>query len=283
MLQLLLTYMFGFCAVALMVMICSPAIMARVEQYLAKRSSAERERLDEMFVNVSQRNMGMTYLLSPIIVGALAWLLSEQWIGAVVGAIIGVMLPRILVAQADRMRRNKFRTQLVDGLLLLSSSLKAGLSMLQAFSVVAEEMPPPISQEFGLVLKETKMGIEMAEAMGHLKKRMPSDDINLFVTSVLVSRETGGDVTHIFGRLVETLRERNKLKERVTTLTFMTRMQGVIMGMLPFAFGYLVYQMDHNYFQFFLKDQLGRVMLVVIVVMQIIGGLLFARFSRSPL
>ena len=120
---------------------------------------------------------------------------------ALAGVAIGLLLPRLIVSQLDRIRRRKFIGQLVDGLLLLSSSLKAGLSMLQAFSVLAEEMPPPISQEFGLVLKETKMGVELAEAMDHLKKRMPFNDITLFVTAVLVSRETGGDITHIFGRL----------------------------------------------------------------------------------
>jgi tight adherence protein B len=155
--------------------------------------------------------------------------------------------------------------------------------MLQAFGVIAEEMPPPISQEFGLLLKETRMGVSMEDAVAHLRARMPSDDMNLFATAVLVARETGGDITHIFGRLVETMRERKKLKEKILTLTFMARMQGIIMACLPFAFGYLVYQINREYFDFFLKDEFGRMLLVGIVFLQTIGFVLFARFSKAPI
>ena len=127
------------------------------------------------------------------------------------------------------------------------------------------------------------MGVPVDEAAAHLRQRMPSDDLNLFVASVMVARETGGDITAIFARLVETLRERKKLKDRIKTLTFMARMQGIIMAMLPVVFGYIVHQIDQRHFQFFLNDPLGRVLLGMIVLLQVIGMLLFIRFSRSPL
>ena len=155
--------------------------------------------------------------------------------------------------------------------------------MTQAFTVLVEEMPPPISQEFSLVLKESRMGVNLDETLVHLKQRIPGDDVALFVTAVLVARETGGDITRIFGRLVETLRDRKKLRERIMTLTFMARMQGILMGMLPFMFGVLVYQMNPNYCRFFVTDPTGRIMLIVIAGLQTVGGVLFFRFSRSPL
>ncbi|PIQ84258.1 MAG: hypothetical protein COV75_03085 [Candidatus Omnitrophica bacterium CG11_big_fil_rev_8_21_14_0_20_63_9] len=260
-----------------------PPVAKKIARYLRDKSAETADALSEMFIDLSRGKVWLLYLLAPIVVGAIAWLLTEQWLFAVVGLAIGIALPRVMIAQMERQRKQKFLGQLVDGLLLLSSSLKAGLSMMQAFQVLTEEMPAPISQEFGLVLKESKMGVDLSEAMGHLKKRMPSDDLTLFVTAVLVARETGGDITHIFGRLVETLRERKKIKERIKSLTFMARMQALIMGMLPFAFAYLVYQMDRNYFQFFITDPTGRIMLVSIIILQLIGGILFHRFSKSPL
>ncbi len=281
--QTLLMYSLCFASAALMGVASYSPVAQRIRSYLDRRSTEAGEQLENMFMNLSRHRIRLAYAVSPVVVGGLAWLLTEQWLCGLVGLAFGVLVPKVLVVNMDRVRRNKFHNQLIDGLLLLTSSLKAGLSMMQAFTVLAEEMPQPISQEFGLLLKETKMGVDMMEAMERLKQRMPSDDTSLFVTAVLVARETGGDITHIFSRLVETLRERKKIKERVKTLTFMARMQAFIMGMLPFAFGWLVYQMDHSYFTFFIKDEMGRVLLTAIVVLQIIGALLFFRFSRSPI
>lgn len=260
-----------------------PPVATKISRYLRDKSAETTDALSNMFIDLSRGKVWLLYLIAPIVVGAVLWLLTERWMFAAIGLLVGVAMPRVMVRYMEQQRQHKFQTQLIDGLLLLSSSLKAGLSMIQAFTVLTEEMPAPISQEFGLVLKETKMGIDLSEALAHMKKRMPSDDVNLFITAVLVAREAGGDITHIFGRLVETLRERKKIKERIKSLTFMARMQAIIMAMLPFAFAYLVYQMDHNYFKFFITDQTGRILLVAIVILQIIGGLLFHRFSKSPL
>ncbi len=281
--DLLLMYGLCFGSVVLAGVASYATLTQRTTTYLQEKSVQAAAQLSEMFINLSRRTLWLMYALAPLAVGGLGWLLTERWYVGVAGAAVGVLVPRIIIVQMDRARRKKFHAQLVDGLLLLSSSLKAGLSMLQAFSVLAEEMPAPISQEFGLLLKETRMGINLDEAVKHLRKRMPSDDVTLFVTAVLVAREAGGDVTHIFGRLVETLRERNKIKEKVKTLTFMSRLQGALMAMLPFGFSYVVYQMDHNYFHYFFSDPMGRMMLTAVVVLQVLGGLLFLRFSRSPL
>ena len=255
----------------------------RMTVSLHRRTAAASSQLSEMFLTLPPRTVWLLYAFSPALVGVLAWLATGKVLAGCVGAVAGVALPKLILAQARRTYVKRFHGQLVDALLLLSSSLKAGLSMAQAFTVVVEEMPPPIAQEFGLVLKEIRMGVNLDEAMAHLKRRLPLDDLTLFITAVLVARETGGDITHVFRRLVETMRERKKLKERIKTLTFMARLQGIIMALLPVAFGFLVYQMDHQYFQFFFTDPMGRVMLAGVILLQCMGGLLFLRFSRSPL
>ena len=252
-------------------------------EYLRRRSTEATEQLGEMFMDLPRRKIWAAYVLSPVAMGVAAWLLTERWIFGVLGVALGVVLPKLVLRQMDRVRQQTFHGQLVDSLLVMSSSLKAGMSMMQAFAVVAEEMPAPASQEFGLMLKQTRMGVSLEEAIASLKRRMPSDDVNLIATAVLVSRETGGDITHLFSRLVETIRERKKLKERVKTLTFMARMQGVVMGLLPIGFGFTVYNMNHEYFNWFLTDPVGRVLLMAVVGLQVIGAALFIRFARSPL
>lgn len=277
--------MFGcwFAAAALAAAAIYPLIVERADRYAKRRAEQASEQLEEMFVDVSRRYVDSLYLLAPLALGGLAWLINGRWQVAAAAALLGLAVPNLVITQMARRRCQTFYNQLVDGLLLLSSSLKAGLSMTQAFVVVTEEMPTPISQEFGLVLKETKMGVNLEDALTHLKTRMPSDDVTLFVTAVLVARETGGDVTRVFGRLVETLRERKKIKERIKTLTFMARLQGLIMAMLPFVFGMVVYRMNAQHFDFFLADPMGRMVFAVIGMFVVISAVLFMRFARSPL
>ena len=278
-----LIYGLWFGAVALAGVGAYPLLAKRVDAYATKRALQTTEQLGDMFVDLPQQNVWMMYVLAPIVIGAVAWFATGRWLVGVATLPLGLVAPQFMVTHMARARKQKFYAQLVDGLLLLSSSLKAGLSMIQAFTVLTEEMPQPISQEFGLVLKETRMGVNLEEAMLHLKERMPSDDVNLFVTAVLVARETGGDVTRIFTRLVETLRERKKIKERIKTLTFMARMQGIIMGMLPFVFGWVVYNMNPGHFEFFLHDPAGRVAAGAIGMLTSMSAVLFIRFARSPM
>lgn len=278
-----LMYVLWFGAAVLVGWIAYEPLKQRAAVYVNRKAEEAGEQLSEMFMEWSRRRLWLAYVFSPVASAVFGWMLTKHVLGGVVGSAIGLLLPKLVLKNIERLRTRQFHQQLMDGLLLLSSSLKAGLSMLQAFTVLAEEMPAPISQEFGLMLKETRMGVNLDEAMIHLKARMPSEDVTLFVTAVLVARETGGDITRIFSRLVETLRERRKLKERIKTLTFMARMQGGVMAMLPIAFGYLVYQMNPGYMQFFFTDPNGKVLFGMVVVLQVVGMLLFARFSRSPL
>ena len=278
-----LIYGLSFSAVALAARTGYDAFSREFSAYVQKRSAEAATQLGEMFMDLPRPTLRYAYALSPPACGALFWLLTGSWLLGLCGLAAGLVAPKIVIGAMGRQRQQAFHSQLVDALLIMSSSLKAGLSMMQAFSVIAEEMPPPISQEFGLLLKQVRMGVGLDEALTTMKARLPSDDLTLFVTAVLVSRETGGDVTHLFQRLVETLRERKKLKERVKTLTFMARVQGIIMAMLPFLFGTLVYHINRSYFTFFFTDPTGRLTLAAIVLFQVVGAMLFVRFARSPL
>lgn len=279
----LVFYALCFGSAAVLGMASYPPIMERIARILRLRVERATLQLSDMFVELPKDRLLSLYVGAPVVCGLLSWVLLENVLFAVPGFGLGLLVPRMAVPILKRQRDAKFQNQLVDGLLVLSSCLKAGLSMLQAFTVVNEEMPVPISQEFGLVLKETRMGLSLDEALVHLKQRMPSDDCTLFVTAVLVARETGGDITSIFTQLVETIRERKKIKERIKTLTFMARLQGGMMAMLPFAFSYVSYSIDPTYFGFLLHDPTGQVMLFGVVFLQLLGGWLFMRFSRSPI
>ena len=172
-----------------------------------------------------------------------------------------------------------FQSQLVDSLMILSSSLRAGLSLIQAMEVLCEEMPPPISQEFGLVLKENRWGVSLEESLNKLRERMPLEETNLIVSSVLVARETGGELTKVFARLTDTIRNNVKLKEKIATLTLQGKLQGLIMTFLPVGFTFFIYKQNPDHFNIMLEAELGRILIGVAIFLQLLGMFLIKKIS----
>jgi tight adherence protein B len=204
----------------------------------------------------------------------------KSLLGAVVGFFLGLFIPHVVVRIMETRRKNKFASQLVDGIMVLSSSLKAGLSLLQSLEVLVEEMPPPISQELGLVVRENKMGVVLEDSLKSLNKRMGIEELELLVNALLVARETGGDLIKVFSRLTITIRDRQKLREKIKTLTLQGRLQGILMSALPFVFVAYVTTVNRSHFDIMLQTDNGRFLLILAVVLQAIGMFLIRKFSR---
>ncbi|MDP8259872.1 MAG: type II secretion system F family protein [Candidatus Gygaella obscura] len=246
----------------------------------SKKTEETTQSLDRMFYRVSQKKIMILLVSAPLVLGFLGFVFSSQPIGLIIGVIVGAILPTIIMKQLERRRITVFENQLVDGMMIISSSLKAGLSLLQAIESLVEEMPVPISQEFGLLVNENRMGITFEECAQHLKRRVHSEDLDMVITAILVARETGGDLTETFSQLVYTIREKKKLDRRVRTLTVQGRMQGVIMALLPIVFAIFVYNINPNSFDIMLKDDVGRMLLGYAFVSQIIGMILIKKLSQ---
>ena len=257
-----------------------PYFMQRYAQIQKARVKKATPKLDQMFIFAERHRLVRMYSVTPLSLGLLGFILCRNPIGILVGAAVGSVLPPIIIKNMFVKRRNKFQNQLVDGLMVLSSCLKAGLSMNQAFEVLAEEAAPPISDEFALVVKENEMGVALEDCLAHLKLRMPTDDLDLIIAAINIARETGGNLTDIFSQLVLTMREKRKLEDRVRALTIQGRLQGYIMMVLPIAFAIFTYIVSPNNFETMLKDKLGQMLLIWAIISEGIGIILIKKLSR---
>jgi tight adherence protein B len=252
-------------------------VFVRYQEFMSDKSSRI---LDDIFVNVDSKLLKVAYGVTPLVFGALGLVVSRNLIIGLVGLGVGMVLPELAVRQVGVLRKLRFQSQLVDALFMLSSSLKAGLSLTQSFEVLEAEMSPPASQEFGLVVRAHKVGRTFEEAIQQLNRRMACEEMNLMTTAILVGRETGGDVTHIISQLVGTIREKKKLKDKVKTLTLQGRLQAYIMSALPVFFFVWVRSMNPGYFELMFTDPLGRTALAVAVGLWVTGMLLLMHFSK---
>jgi len=254
------------------------------QEQLAKYQEARVERvskiLDEFYVDVRPGWLNLAYGLGPMLVGLLGFLLTRNMVVALGGAVVGLLVPDAWVRTTTSLRRRKFQSQLVDVLFVLSSGLRAGLSLPQALEQVEAEMPPPASQEFGMMIKAHRLGRSLEAALQDLNDRMVCEEMNLITTAVLVARETGGDITHVITQLVGSIREKKKLLDKVHTLTLQGKMQAYIMSLLPVVFAIFARMANPAYFNLLFHDPLGNTMLMVAIGLWLVGMVLLFRLGR---
>lgn len=266
-------------SVGLLTMSLIPLVLERMQAWQKKKEISVAQEFDKLFYDKSPKHLVRLYFILPPLLAVIGLLGFNSVLFAIGGALLGLFIPNFILKARDGARRQKFNNQILDAIMVLSSSLKGGLSLLQAFEVLVEEIPSPMSQEIGLVVRENKMGVTLEESLNHLKQRMESEELTLLINSIMVARETGGDLTKVFSRLSTTIRDNRKLKESVKTLTLQGRMQGIIMSVLPFLFIWWVLTFNRSHFDILLQNETGRTLLFVAVFLQIIGMILIKKFS----
>lgn len=256
-----------------------PFLQGIIMSWQKKKEKAVVEKLDKLFYDKNPQKVARFYLIFPPLLGILAFLTLKSILAIIGGLLLGLFIPNFILRIRDIQRRQKFNGQILNAIMILSSSLKGGLSLVQALEVLAEEMPAPMSEEIGLVVRENKMGVNLEEALRHLNDRMKMEELSLVINSIMVARGTGGDLTKVFSRLSTTIRDNRKLKDSIRTLTLQGRMQGAIMSFLPFAFIWWVVTFNRHHFDIMLQSEMGRMLLFVAVILQIVGMVLIQRFS----
>lgn len=185
--------------------------------------------------------------------------------------ILGWKAPRPIVDHFENKRKKEYAVQMVDALNLLGNGLRAGLTVPQAIGMVVDEMPAPISQEFNLVLQQSRIGVPLDEALENLKKRVYTEDNEMFVTSVNILRETGGNLAETFETIVFVIRERVRLQLKIDTYVASGKMQAYAIGAMPFVMILIFGSGDPEYFPLLFGTFLGIVALIIICGMVGLG------------
>ncbi|MCB0416940.1 MAG: type II secretion system F family protein [Bdellovibrionaceae bacterium] len=252
----------------------------RLYSWIGRKFTNEAEwmlaKLDIMFIRVEAKKLRTyygAYLISLFALGF--FLLPSAGSGAVFGVLIvlvGWKMPRRIINILFKRRVTRFVVQMVDGLGLMSNGLRSGLNVNQALSLVTEEMPNPISQEFNLVLSQNKLGVTMEEALSNLSIRMPHDDIEMFTTSINILKETGGNLAETFDKIAYTIRERIKIENKIAAMVSQGVIQGVIVVIMPFALGGILYTIDPERIRPMFTTIPGWVLLSIMMSLQAVGG-----------
>ena len=164
------------------------------------------------------------------------------------GLLLGFMLPRLWLGRRKSSRLKAFNKQLPDTITLIANALRAGSSFLQAIELVVRESRPPISTEFGRVIREVNLGLPFDVALENMVRRVKSEDFELMATAIAIQHQVGGNLAEILDSIAFTIRERIRIKGEIRTLTAQQRMSGYVVGGLPFFLALFIYLAAPTFF-----------------------------------
>lgn len=249
------------------------------------------EELREQQVEQGDQTLGDLYMsLSPEVLVAMRFLLAVVLfvtgmlsINAIFGGLLAAgawVAPAKILTRLREKRVKKIETQLVEGLELMGNALKSGMTLPQAMELVVKEFPPPLSQEFKVVLAENRLGVELTEALGNMARRLQSTIVSILCTGVSITKRCGGDLTQIFHNIASTIREQAKIEGKLDAVTAQGRFQGLILSIMPFALIVILWFVDPTHVETLFGYTVGLIAVAAVVGMVIMAQIWIARLMR---
>lgn len=174
------------------------------------------------------------------------------------GGLAILLGPPIRLARQRRARVRRFEQLFPDTLELMSRSLRAGHALLESIGIVAQEAAEPVKSEFGRVVQEVRYGVSLPDSLKAMAARVESRELNFFVTSLLIQRETGGNLAGIIDFISELTRKRFELELKIRAVSAEGRLSVGVIFALPFAVGGLLWVLNPDYLAPLLEDATGR-------------------------
>ncbi|MEI6217819.1 MAG: type II secretion system F family protein [bacterium] len=282
-----LLYLVSFTGLAYVVF---HAVRAGMQTYAGEHTTATSQQFEDIFLFIQPDRLRMiAWALAGALFSVFFFIAADLTslrglaLGATVGTLAGgsaLFTPRLTVKFLRQHRLRAFNRQLEDALLTMSSALKSGFSILQAFEAVAKEERNPISQEFTVMLQQTQVGVRFEDALVNLEKRVNSEDLTIMIRSIEIARISGGNLTEVFEKIAETIRERLRIQTRIQTLTAQGKLQGIVVGSMPILLAIAMYAIDPRMMRLFLNSPVGMIVMALVAIMVLIGGLLIRKIIR---
>lgn len=195
-------------------------------------------------------------------------------------AALFVPLPLLYVLRRRAKRFARFEVQLPEGLTLLVSALRVGHSFMTAIGYLGQESAEPLGGEFRQCFEEQNYGVELRQAMLNLARRVPLQDLRIFIASVLIHKETGGNLAEVLEKVAETIRERFRLKKQVRVHSAQGRATGWILSLLPVVLGAALYLVRPEGISLLWTRPVGLKLLYTAAAMNLTGALLIRKIVR---
>ncbi|MBV8659951.1 MAG: type II secretion system F family protein [Burkholderiales bacterium] len=247
------------------------------DKYRDAFAQRARYNLEQMFVFVDVAQLFTLNVIAVFAAGILSWLFTSNVVFGLIAALAVAVMPRYLIRFFRARRINALRNQLPDATMLIAGSLRAGAALPAAMTQMVAEMVSPTSQEFDLMLREQRMGVELELALDNLERRVPVEEYALFCAALKIARETGGNLAETLEQLSDTLRQKAALEGKIRALTAQGKLQGIVVGLLPLAIAVGLFQIEPKAMHPLFTTWYGWAVVAVITIMELIGGVIIKK------
>lgn len=254
-----------------------------IERFLL--SLAKAQKLDKFILQAGLDWPVSKLLLSCLVSGLIAFMIMVYAAGqslllsGLVGAVFAAV-PLVYVNYQRSGRLGKFERQLPEALDLMTRALRSGHAFSSALQMVGEEMAEPIAGEFRIVHDEVNFGVALQQALTNMSERLPLTDLRYFIVSVLIQRESGGNLTEVLGNLSRLIRERLKLLAKVKVLSSEGRLSAWILGIMPFVLAGAMYLGNPEFMSPLWKDPIGISIIKYMLILMAFGAFVLSRIIK---
>jgi tight adherence protein B len=212
---------------------------------------------------------------------AITWLFAPMFLVDMVAGLILSLGPYLFLSFKRSRRISAFNAVLAESIDMLARALRAGHSVVGAIGMLAESAEEPAASEFGEVFKQQNLGLPLRDALMQLLDRVPSVDLRVLVTAILVQKDTGGNLAEILDRTVFVIRERLRIQGEIQTQTAQGRLTGWILSSLPLVMAVLLNVVNPGYSSVLLKEPMGRKLIYICCGMLAMGALIIRRIVNG--
>ena len=280
--ELLLYLSAGLIAVAgfALAMLLADKVGDNLAFYRSQFSRNAELEMADMFIFASGRQMFIVNAMLLVLVPLFLHVLFQIHLVTLVGAVLMLFVPKLLLNQMSKSRLRKFEEQLPDAFMLLSSSLQSGASLNMALENVVHQSPAPLNQEFGLLIKNIRLGVTLEDALLKLEKRLPLPSFIMARSAIRISREVGGNLVETINTMAAMLRRKRVMEGKIDSLTAQGKAQGTFMAMLPIFLALILSAIEPEAMSQLYTTRNGLMVLTVMVVMEVLGFMSIKRITR---
>lgn len=248
--------------------------------FLRAYYSKKKKKLMQAYVLMKPQEFFMISVIAALMGFLLMILLTRLVPMAIVGGILGFLMPDLYVNRIISKRSRKLNGQLPEALNIISNGLRAGLSFSQAVSIAGNDLESPIGDEFTKIIRDNTLGKSMEDSLEDFSERTSDEDVDMFVTAMIIQRQVGGNLSEVLDTISNTIRERVRIRGEVRTLTAQSKLSAIIISFLPVGIALVLSIMNPSYIGQLFDNLIGLLMVGAAVVMMLIGIFILSKLVK---
>jgi tight adherence protein B len=243
-----------------------------IERKRGRKRVDIQTKLQQAGLTATARQFWIASILCGAVIGLATYLKTGSYIIAPMAGLIGLIgLPNFIVSRLRKRRIKKFVDIFPNAMDIIVRGIKAGLPLGDCLRVIAGDTQEPVRSEFRMIIETQQLGLPISEAVERLPLRVPIPEANFFAIVISIQAKAGGNLSEALGNLSRVLRERKKMRGKISAMAMEAKASAIIIGIVPFMVTFLLYLSAPNYISLLWTTTHGKIITAIALSWMSIG------------